>query len=249
MGDERFDGVFMSIVQQSQGIDNFFDNLFGFMGRKTDFFTQETNALTIVTKALTRNMELFKKEHARKEALERKQAEQRAKEELARKQEQAKKQEKESAQVVEVTDEEAARIEAEEKAKKSGQPVAEVKEENKEEGENKGQKPNAGNGGRTDLYHWEQTLKDVTVYVKIPQGLTGKNLVVKMGNNHLRVDIKGQPGPLIDKDFCKTIKLDDSLWTLESDANGERCLQLLLTKKEGQNWWDCVFVGDEKIDT
>lgn len=117
-GDERFDGVFMSIVQQSQGIDNFFDNLFGFMGRKTDFFTQETNALTIVTKAMTRNIEFFKKEKARKEALERKQAELKLKEEQDRKQKQVF--QKESPQVIEVTEEEAARIEAEEAAKKSG---------------------------------------------------------------------------------------------------------------------------------
>jgi len=26
-------------------------------------------------------------------------------------------------------------------------------------------------------------------------------------------------------------------------------LQLSLTKKEGQNWWDCVLDGDEKINT
>jgi hypothetical protein len=84
MTEERFDGIFMNIVQQSQGIDNFFDNLFGFMGRKTDFFTQEAQALTTVTKSLTRNIDLFKKEHARKEALERKKAELKAKEDEQR---------------------------------------------------------------------------------------------------------------------------------------------------------------------
>ena len=26
-------------------------------------------------------------------------------------------------------------------------------------------------------------------------------------------------------------------------------MQLNLTKKEGQNWWDCVLQGDEKINT
>jgi len=60
---------------------------------------------------------------------------------------------------MEVTDEEAARIEAEEAAKKSGQSVtpADSKDavEEKKDDENKGQKPNAGNGGRTDLYYWE----------------------------------------------------------------------------------------------
>lgn len=70
-----------------------------------------------------------------------------------------------------------------------------------------------------------------------------------MTNKHATIQIKGDPKPLIDKDFCKTIKVDDSLWTLESDANGQRQVQLNLTKLDGQNWWDCVFNGDEKIDT
>jgi len=39
--DEKFDGLFMSAIQNSQGIDNFFTALFSFMRRKTDFFSQE----------------------------------------------------------------------------------------------------------------------------------------------------------------------------------------------------------------
>jgi hypothetical protein len=42
MAEERFDGLFMNAVQQAQGIENFFDSLFGFMRRKTDLYTQET---------------------------------------------------------------------------------------------------------------------------------------------------------------------------------------------------------------
>jgi hypothetical protein len=41
-GDERLDGLFMNAVQQSQGIDNFFTNLFGFFKRRTDFYGDET---------------------------------------------------------------------------------------------------------------------------------------------------------------------------------------------------------------
>jgi hypothetical protein len=37
----RFDGLFTSAIQNSRGIDNFFDAMFSFMRRKTDFFTQE----------------------------------------------------------------------------------------------------------------------------------------------------------------------------------------------------------------
>jgi hypothetical protein len=35
----RFDGLFTSAIQNSRGIDNFFDSMFSFMRRKTDFFT------------------------------------------------------------------------------------------------------------------------------------------------------------------------------------------------------------------
>eukprot|EP01032_Pedospumella_encystans_P008701 gene8701-10295_t len=38
MADERFDGMFLSITQQSQGIEPLLDNLFSFLRRKTDFF-------------------------------------------------------------------------------------------------------------------------------------------------------------------------------------------------------------------
>lgn len=64
----------------------------------------------------------------------------------------------------------------------------------------------------------------MTVNIKLPDGLKGKDLVVSMTGKHAKVQIKGQPAPLIDKDFFKTIKTDDSLWTLESDASGSRVL-------------------------
>eukprot|EP01032_Pedospumella_encystans_P010177 gene10177-11915_t len=38
MADERFDGMFLNITQQSQGIEPLLDNMFSFLRRKTDFF-------------------------------------------------------------------------------------------------------------------------------------------------------------------------------------------------------------------
>jgi hypothetical protein len=35
---EQFDGLFMTALQQAKGINNFFDAMFGFMLRKTDFY-------------------------------------------------------------------------------------------------------------------------------------------------------------------------------------------------------------------
>jgi hypothetical protein len=56
--DERLDGMFMTAVQQSQGIDNFFNNLFGFFRRKTDLFTDEKRSREQLEKGFTKHLEL-----------------------------------------------------------------------------------------------------------------------------------------------------------------------------------------------
>jgi len=38
----------MTALQKSQGIDNFFNSLFGFMSRKTDFFADQKNSWAYV---------------------------------------------------------------------------------------------------------------------------------------------------------------------------------------------------------
>lgn len=37
--EEQFDGYFVNVLQQAKGIDNFFDCMFSFFRRKTDFFS------------------------------------------------------------------------------------------------------------------------------------------------------------------------------------------------------------------
>jgi len=38
---EQLDGLYMTAMQKCQGIDNFFDSVFGFLSRKSDFFTNK----------------------------------------------------------------------------------------------------------------------------------------------------------------------------------------------------------------
>jgi len=38
MDDERFDGLYLSLAQQLQGIDPLLESFFSFLRRKTDFF-------------------------------------------------------------------------------------------------------------------------------------------------------------------------------------------------------------------
>ena len=37
--DDRFDSMYLSLAQQNQGIDNLFESFFGFLRRKTDYYT------------------------------------------------------------------------------------------------------------------------------------------------------------------------------------------------------------------
>ena len=236
MGDERFDGLFMNAVQQSQGIDNFFDNLFGFMRRKTDFFTLEDKSKTMVVAHLERHAKAFADDKVRHEMIARKKAqvaaEAQAKVDAAAAAHKNVQEEKEASdQCMEVTDEEAALIEAQEKAKKEGKPIPEAKPaEEKKEGadededdESKGAKPNASNGGTCEKYNWGQTLDEVTVNVDLPEGTTGKMMNIVMTTKKLSVKIKGG-ATIMDGELFKAIKCDDSIWCIETEGTGKRFL-------------------------
>jgi len=41
MEEEKFDGLLMTLTQQAQGIDGLFKNFFGFLRRKTDYFSNQ----------------------------------------------------------------------------------------------------------------------------------------------------------------------------------------------------------------
>lgn len=45
---EQFDGLYMTILQKGQGIQNFFDSLFSFMYRKTDYFADESKKFNLI---------------------------------------------------------------------------------------------------------------------------------------------------------------------------------------------------------
>jgi len=158
----------------------------------------------------------------------------------------------------EVSEEEAERIMKEEAIRKAkleaGEDVTDVavpatkeekKEEDGEEGDgkkDKGAQPNSGNGGSTEKYDWIQTLDEVTVFVKFPEKCTAKQCEVKMTNTKITAGLKGQP-TVLEGEWFKKIKMDETMWSLESDGD-KRILQLTLQKFEGQQWWSCVLKGD-----
>mmetsp|Transcript_4911 Transcript_4911/g.7353 ORF Transcript_4911/g.7353 Transcript_4911/m.7353 type:complete len:326 (-) Transcript_4911:39-1016(-) len=260
MADERFDGLFMSAIQQSQGIENFYNNLFSFMRRKTDFFTMEDNSRQIVNDQMERHMLLFREDKKRQAEIQKKKDEEKAKLEGAKKTEASN-----GTFIEEVDDDEAKKIElqnllkkqqeakarAEEKAKekKAKKETKEEDDEEKEEEENVKQPPNSGNGGQTDKYLWHQTLEEVSVYVPLPDGIKANMLDVKIGINNFKVGLKSKPDePLVDGKWNKKVNSSECFWSVERDG-GKSTLSVTLEKHEDKNWWNCLLQGDIEIDT
>jgi len=92
MAEDRFDGLFLNVAQQAQGIEPLLDNFFGFLRRKTDFFagasqsTIEEMILKVVRKNIVlseqtqkqKRLENEKEDKRRKERAEKKRKEEEA---------------------------------------------------------------------------------------------------------------------------------------------------------------------------
>ena len=169
---EKFDGILLGVAQECEGgVQEMLDVIFEFLARKTDFYTGggEGTAEKLVLEKFRKHgkaaWEEQRKKKARHEEEDRKRKERREKEE-----EELNNQPK----ILEVTEEEAKKIEDEEKAKKvTESPIvpaaATEKEKEKEkaddeeedESEKGKMKPNERNGADLDKYNWGQTLQEI----------------------------------------------------------------------------------------
>lgn len=240
---QRYDGVLLSIVQQAGGIDGFFEAVFGFLRRKTDFFTDQKRAEQVI---VTHSSNQFKKwdaqkkqeEDEKKRRQERDEAKKRAQAEAAPKKETVpEKKEEPKPQPTQTI------------PKPTETVATPATEEKKEEAEGEKKEKPAGNGGKTDKYVWTQTLDELHMYIPVPKDTRAKNMNINIGTTKCLVAIKGQT-PIVDGEFTEKIKADDSIWTVEDAEDGGKVVHLAIQKWAGQwHWWDSAIKGDAKIDT
>ncbi|KAF1893765.1 hypothetical protein Lal_00002290 [Lupinus albus] len=111
--------------------------------------------------------------------------------------------------------------------------------------ERKGEKE-AGNASAENIEgeRKEQTLPELTVTVPVPEGTKSRFVTVEIKKNHLKVGLKGQP-PIIEGDLFKSVKPDDSYWSIED----QKVISILLTKQNQMDWWKYLVKGEPEIDT
>jgi len=263
---EKFDGILLGIAQECDGgVQQMLDIIFSFLARKTDFYTgsSEQAAKQLVIDKFNKHGEAAKLELAKKKAkndeIDRKARERREREQ----QENTADQTDATSKICEVTEEEAKRIEDEERHKKQLEnneekggnnscvtaPVSKVDDNVTEDGDedeaDKGKlKPNSRNGADLPNYNWGQTLEEVELRVPLNGKYKPRDLVIDITKKHLKVGIKGKT-LIIDDDLHKEIKLEESTWVLE-DKN---CVLINLEKINKMEWWNRLVASDPEINT
>lgn len=119
--EERFDGMLFTLAQShTGGVLDLLDTFFSFLARKTDFYTggPKGNAQEMMLEKFKKYEKVALEKH-RREAAERDEADRVRKEKLKKKKEEEELALKQSSKIVEVTDDEAARIMAENNKKKT----------------------------------------------------------------------------------------------------------------------------------
>jgi hypothetical protein len=109
----------------------------------------------------------------------------------------------------------------------------------------KGLKPNDGNGHDHEKYSWTQTLSEVTVQIKIPEGTKSRAVACDIKTKSMKAGLKGQP-PILAGEFYNPVKADDCFWSLEDNGS---VLSILLTKHNQMEWWKSVVKGEPEINT
>ena len=100
--EEQFDGLLMTIIQKAGGIQNYFDAVYGFLYRKTDFFADATRSKSYVDTGYNLWLNKYKEKMEREAKIKKRREE----EEKAKKESEKKNEESSGAEVKEITPEE-----------------------------------------------------------------------------------------------------------------------------------------------
>ena len=236
IGDEKYDAMFLNIAQSCGSIAPLMDAFFGFLARKTDFMSGELStgeAKKVVNTAFDRYYEMSTNKRDQEMARRKKEDEERLKRKEAQriKDEEEFERLKNMPKIEDVTDEPATII--------PETPDADATADKEDT-----TPPPKGNGGDCGRYWWTQTLSTVDVHVPVKPGVKARDITCDIGLDSIKVGLRGEP-LIINGKLFQRIKPDDSTWTLVDN----KTVHISFDKHDAMRWWECVVIGDAKIDT
>ena len=239
--EEKFDQMLMHIAQQHDGIDPLFDTFFGFLRRKTDFYTgaQSHLAENMVMKSFKNHLNQAMKANAAKQVSDSydapmPQAETATIEEIST----------EGAKATKPSAPKKAKVTTPQKEELS-KLVDESKLEEGEESEKGKLVPNSGNGANYSNYSFTQTLEELEVRVPFDVNfrVKGKDMKVEIKDKFLSVGLKGQE-PAVKGELYAKILTDEAMWHIDENA-----VVLTFEKFNKVEWWGTVIKGDQEVST
>ncbi|KAM5343590.1 hypothetical protein ACJ41O_012127 [Fusarium nematophilum] len=96
-------------------------------------------------------------------------------------------------------------------------------------------------------YKWTQTISELDVTFNVPGNLKSRDFVISIKKQSLQAGIKGQD-PIIQGDLPHAVIVDDSTWTLSTNSDGSKTVEIHLDKLNKMEWWAHVVTGAPKID-
>ncbi|KAK9434852.1 Nuclear movement protein nudC [Metarhizium brunneum] len=96
-------------------------------------------------------------------------------------------------------------------------------------------------------YKWQQTIAELNVTFTVPGNMKSKDLIIDIKKQSLTAGIKGQE-PVIKGDLPHAIHVDDSTWTLSTNADGTKTVEIQLDKVNKMEWWAHVITSAPTID-
>jgi len=88
------------------------------------------------------------------------------------------------------------------------------------------------------IYEWEQSLEDLIIYIKLPEGVKSKQLKINIDNNSVSVGLKNVEKPYLKEELVAGINKSESTWTVSDGV-----IEINLTKHTIGETWPCVFKG------
>lgn len=96
------------------------------------------------------------------------------------------------------------------------------------------------NGASFENYCWSQLYNEVDVFLKLPENVKGRDLIVQATSKSIHVKLKDGT-ILINGDLCQTCKLDP-IWSVDNNE-----LQIHFEKVK-EIWWNCFLTSEPKLD-